>query len=83
MIIMYLHTDPLLLSGSQRILQKKLGEGGFGTVYLSSLNGTFVAVKQLKLDKNADVDHMNEIKALRYAIYVFTIFGLTVTCNVK
>jgi len=68
MTIMYLHTDPLLLSGSQLILQRKLGEGGFGTVYLSSLNGTLVAVKQLKLDKRADVDHMNEIKALRYAM---------------
>ena len=34
-------------------------------VYLSQYNGTRVAVKKLKLDKTADNDHMNEIKALR------------------
>ena len=38
-------------------------------VYLSDLDGTLVVVKQLKLDKIADVDHMNEIKALRFACY--------------
>lgn len=38
-------------------------------MYLSDLHGTLVAVKQLKLDKVADVEHMNEIKALRFVCY--------------
>ena len=58
--------DPFLVSASAITLGRKLGEGGYGTVYLSQYNGTQVAVKKLKLDKKADSDHMNEIKALRY-----------------
>lgn len=58
--------DPFLISASAITLGRKLGEGGYGTVYLSQYNGTQVAVKKLKLDKKADSDHMNEIKALRY-----------------
>ena len=38
-------------------------------VYLSDLDGTLVAVKQLKLDKVAYVDHINEIKALWFVCY--------------
>ena len=38
-------------------------------MYVSDFNGTLVAIKQLKMDKSADVDHMNEIKALRFAYY--------------
>ena len=57
--------DPFLVSPSAITLGRKLGEGGYGTVYLSQYNGTRVAVKKLKLDKKADNDHMSEIKALR------------------
>ena len=57
--------DPFLVSPSAITLSRKLGEGGYGTVYLSQYNGTRVAVKKLKLDKKADNDHMSEIKALR------------------
>ena len=57
--------DPFLISPSAIVLGRKLGEGGYGTVYLSKYNGTQVAVKQLKLDKQADGDHMHKIKALR------------------
>lgn len=57
--------DPFLISASAITLGRKLGEGGYGTVYLSQYNGTQVAVKQLKLEKQADGDHMSEIKALR------------------
>ena len=57
--------DPFLISPSAIVLGRKFGEGGYGTVYLSKYNGTQVAVKQLKLDKQADGDHMHEIKALR------------------
>ena len=46
-----------------------VGDGGFGMVYLSDLDVTLVAVKQLKSDKIVDVDHMNEIKALRFVFY--------------
>ena len=56
--------DPFLVSPSAITLGRKLGEGGYGTVYLSQYNGTWVAVKKLKLDKKADNDHMSEIKAL-------------------
>ena len=57
--------DPFLVSSSAITLGRKLGEGGYGTLYLSQYNGTRVAIKKLKLDKKADTDHMNEIKALR------------------
>ena len=60
-----LKADPFLVSASAITLGRKLGEGGYGTVYLSQYNGTQVAVKKLKLDKKADNDHMSEIKALR------------------
>ncbi|XP_065885341.1 RAF proto-oncogene serine/threonine-protein kinase-like isoform X3 [Dysidea avara] len=58
-----------LIPASSIHLGNQLGEGGFGTVYVSDFNGTLVAgtlvaVTQLKMDKSADVDHMNEIKAL-------------------
>ena len=57
--------DPFLVPASAITLGRKLGEGGYGAVYLSEFRGTPVAVKKLKLDKNADHEHMNEIKALR------------------
>jgi len=44
-------------------LGKKLGEGGYGCVYLSQLNATFVAVKKVLTYQAVD---MAEIRALRY-----------------
>lgn len=57
-----------MISASRIKLGKKLGEGGFGAVFLSDLDGTLVTVKRLKLDKVADVEHMNEIEALRFVV---------------
>ena len=37
-------------------------------VYLSDLDGTLFVVKQCKLDKVVDVDHMNKIKACYYSM---------------
>lgn len=73
-----LHSDGYLIPASSLVLGTRLGEGGFGTVYLSDLNGTLVAVKQLKLDKSADVDHMNEVKALRF-VHLKTVYYLVYT----
>ena len=56
--------NPFLVFASAITLGRKLGEGGYGTVYLSKYNGTLVAVKMLKLDKKADNNHMSEIKKL-------------------
>ena len=56
-------------------MHKILGEGRFEGVYLSGLDGTPVAVKLQKMDKVGDVrrpydvDHMNKIKALKFACY--------------
>ena len=58
-MICYIH-DLHLTSTSWIELGKKLGEGGFGMTYLSDLDGTLVAVKQLKLDEVVDVDNMNK-----------------------
>lgn len=54
--------DPFLVSASAITLGRKVVEGGYGTIYLSQYNGTQVAVKQLKLDKQADGDHVSKIK---------------------
>ena len=52
-------------------------------MYVSDFNGTLVAVTQLKMDKSADVDHMNEIKALRFAYYYAFHFMLSICiCSV-
>lgn len=46
-------------------LGRKIGHGGFGTVYLSDLNGTLVAIKQIKDAGNLlNDDHIAEIQAL-------------------
>jgi len=45
-------------------LRNKLGEGGYGTVYLSEINGTFIAVKKVNVSNVTEQD-MNEISALR------------------
>jgi len=50
---MHFHSDGYLIPASYLVLGNRLGEGGFGTVYLSDLNGTLVAVKKLKLEKSA------------------------------
>ncbi|XP_065915409.1 uncharacterized protein [Dysidea avara] len=73
--------DPFLLSGTQISLGRKLGEGGFGMVYLSHLNGTEVAVKQLKLDKRADGDHMDEVKALSALRHPNIVVFMGYTCD--
>ena len=36
----------LLPPSAANNLQRKIGQGGYGTVYLSALNGTLVAVKK-------------------------------------
>ena len=47
-------------------LGRKLGQGGYGAVYLSELNGTLVAIKQINLEDGLTLktEHKNEIKAL-------------------
>ena len=77
-VICYIYADSHLISASRIKLGKKLGEGGFGTVYLSDLDGTLVAIKQLKLDRVADVDHMNKIKALRFVCYDYFLVLLSI-----
>jgi len=44
-------------------LGKKIGQGGFGSVHLSELNGTVVAVKRVPIYAGID---MGEIQTLRY-----------------
>jgi len=48
------------------MLGHKLGQGGYGAVYLSELNGTRVAVKQINLEDGLTlkIEHRNEIQAL-------------------
>ena len=43
-------------------LGRKLGQGGYGAMYLSDLNGTLVAIKQIrKSGTDLNDDHICEI----------------------
>jgi len=55
----------LLPSSATNNLQRKIGQGSYGTVYLSELNGTLVAVKKMLFNENKlSPTHTNEIQAL-------------------
>lgn len=47
-----------------------MGEGGYGTVYLSEINGTFIAVKKVNISSVPEED-VNEITALRFIKQTF------------
>ena len=58
-----MYEDEHLIPFSSFTLGRKLGKGGYGLVFLSELNGTFVAAKQIPLTSD-EVD-MSEINVLR------------------
>lgn len=43
------HSGHLRIPFNTIKLRNKLGEGGYGTVYLSEINGTFIAVKKVNI----------------------------------
>lgn len=62
---MFHYLESWLLPSSAIKLGRKLGQGGYGTVYLSDLNGTLVAIKQIrKSGTHLSDDHISEIRAL-------------------
>ena len=56
------HANPYVLQWSKLRIEKKIGEGAFGCVYLGELNKTEVAIKQLA-KSNATEEDIKEFMA--------------------
>jgi hypothetical protein len=65
-----------IISGVE--VSKKLGEGGFGIVYLGNWDGRTVAVKELKVKANSEVSKFREFQR-----EVYTMSSLSHPCLVQ
>ena len=58
----HLKKNPFLIDSKDIVLEKKLGQGGFGEVYKATWQGEIVAVKQILDDQELSLEAKKEFE---------------------